>query len=86
MLYGEGSVARGALQAHLHWLVVLPCCADVPVAEGDRHKGADVQRIVVSVEEESHHVAVRADSRQTLFVVHRLRCEKINVRRLDDHT
>lgn len=86
MLYVEGSVACGVLQAHFHRLVVLPCCADVPVAEGDGHKGADVQPAVVLVEEESHHVAVRADSRQTLFVVHRLRSEKINVRRFDKHT
>lgn len=54
----EGSVASGVLQAHLHRLVVIFCCADVPVAVGDRHEGADVQPGVVFVEEETHHVAV----------------------------
>lgn len=62
----EHSVAIGGLQAHFHWLVVLRCCADVPVGEGNRHEGADVHPGGLSVEEKSHHVAVRADPRQTV--------------------
>lgn len=57
-LDGEGAVALGALQAHFHRLVVLHCCADVPIVVGDRNQGADVQPSDMFVEEESHHVAV----------------------------
>lgn len=57
-LDGEVSVALGALQAHFYWSVVLHCCADVPITEGDRNEGADVQPSDMFVEEKSHHVAV----------------------------
>lgn len=56
-LDGEVSVALCALQAHFYRSVVLHCCADVPVAEGDRNKGADVHSSDMLVEEKSHHVA-----------------------------
>lgn len=78
-------MALGSLQAHFHRFLVLLCCADVPVVEGDRPEGGDVQPSGLFVEEKSYHVAARGDIQQTA-VLHRLRCEKINVRGFDSHT
>lgn len=66
-------MASGTLLAHIHWLVVFLCGADVPVAEENRHEGAVVQPGDMFVEEKSHHVAARGDPQQTVFVIHRLR-------------
>lgn len=84
-LDGEACEAFGTFQTHFHWLVVLHRCADVVVAVGDWHQGADIYSSVMFVEEKSDHVAVRADGFQLLLVFHCLWEEKINIRRLNSH-
>lgn len=79
MLDGEGSVATGTLCAHFHRLVVALSGADVPAGIAGRHEGAEGQPSVTSVEQKSHQLAVRTEMRQAVFVLHRLRCEKIKV-------
>lgn len=83
VLDDEGSVALGGFLAHCQRLVVLHCCADVPVVVRDRDQGAVVHPSDVLVEQKSHHVAVWANGSQGFFVFNRLRWEKINVRSFD---
>lgn len=80
---GEDSVPLGALQTHFHRLVVLHCRADVPVAVGDRHQGAEVGPSDVLFEEKANQFAVGADGAQLLLVFHCLREEKIHTKRFN---
>lgn len=69
----EGPVASGVHHAHVHWLVLLLRCADVPVREADRPEGGDVHTAELGEEQEPHHVAVCADVLQSAFVRHSLK-------------
>lgn len=80
---GEDSVSLGALQTHFHRLVLLHGRADVPVAVGDRHQGAEVDPSDVLVEEKANQFAVRADGAQLLLVFHCLWEEKIQMKRFN---
>lgn len=68
----EGVVARCAVSAQLHRSVVLQGRADVEIAVGHRHQGADVDSSDSFVKEKSPHVTVGTDPLQSVFVLHQL--------------